>query len=193
MTKKEVAMQKLFILGSFLFFFSISLAGQVDISPQFSKLLELSQLDFHEPLEAKYKDVSVLKNPWQSYDFAIRSRKERLEIRYLVIPNNESNPLNNIPHIKCMQMVTNVASNSQEVVVTGLSVRESDLKEQFNADWGKVFLFQPKPGFSSKEHCKLLALHKEGIGTAFVFFLFNKPDQNLDNRFYALSFRNNEQ
>ena len=185
-------MQKIFFLTSLLLFCTYSLSAQIDIPPRFSQLLELSKLDFHEPLEAKYKDVNVLKNPWQAYDFAIRSRKEKLEIRYLVVPFNEANPLNNIPHINCMRMITNLASNSQDVVITGLSVQEEELKGQFNADWGKVFLFKPKPGFSNRGHCKLLALHKEGIGTAYVFFLFDKADQNLDNRFYALSFRNIE-
>lgn len=181
-------MQKVLFSWFFTCCLAYSISAQVDISPHFSHLLELSKLDFHAPLEAKYKDIAVLKNPWQTYDFAIRSRKEKLEIRYLVVPYKESNPLNNIPHINCMRMVTNLASNSQDVVITGLSIEEEELKEQFNADWGKVFLFQPKIGFSNRMHCKLLALHKEGVGTAYVFFLFNEADQALDNRFYALRF-----
>lgn len=181
-------MQK-YILTSFLIFsLAFAAQAQIDISPQFSQLLELSQLDFHEPLEAKYKDISVVDNPWQTYDFAIRSRKEKLEIRYLVVPFDEKKPLHRVPHVSTIRMVTNLASNNQEIIISGLDIDEDVLKEQFNADWGKVFLFQPKLGFSSKTHCKLLAVHKEEVGTAYVFFLFNKPDQALDNRFYAVSF-----
>lgn len=181
-------MKMIFSCWFILLCFVCSLQAQIDISPHFSSLLELSQLDFHAPLEAKYKDVSVLKNPWQNYDFAIRSRKEKLEIRYLIVPFKENNPLNSMPHINCMRMVTNLASNSQDVLISGLSIEEEELKEQFNADWGKIFIFQPKAGFSTRTHCKLLALHKEGLGTAYVFFLFNEADQALDNRFYALRF-----
>ena len=67
--------------------------------------------------------------------------------------------------------------------------KKSNSSEDFNADWGKVFFFTPKPGFTRKSHCRLLALHKEGKGTAYIFFLFEEPDEVLDHRFLALRFR----
>ena len=61
--------------------------------------------------------------------------------------------------------------------------------DDFNADWGQVIFFQPKSVFSHKAHCKMLALYKEGKGMAFVFFLFDKGTLELDRRFLALRFK----
>ncbi len=63
------------------------------------------------------------------------------------------------------------------------------LRRDYQADWGKVFFFQPKTGFSSARHCKMLALYREGQSMAFVLFLFDEPGPVLDRRALALRFR----
>lgn len=177
-------------LAGLLILFSVSiLSAQVDLSPGFDRLLDAANLEFVEPLEARYKDVRVVDNAWQPYDFAIRSRREKLEIRFLIKPYRRDDPLAEAPQLQAIRLLTHLATNDQSFVMRGMEVAERDLREHFNADWGKVFFFTPKPGFTSWKHCKLLALHSEGQGTAFVFFLFNTPGPALDHRFYALNFR----
>ena len=177
-----------------LFTFGVLLncgSAQVDLSDRFMHLLNQTNLEFLEPLEAKYRDVPLFKNPYQNYDFAIRSRKEKLEIRYLVEPFEPNNPTFFTPHIRGLRMVTHLATNSEDALITGHDVDTALLQSEFNADWGKVFFFQPKDGFSSYEHCKMLALYKEDVGMVYVFFLFRQARRELDNRFVAVRFQEN--
>lgn len=164
-------------------------AQKIDQSAHFQELLLACQLEFLAPLDAGYKDVSVLRNSVQNYDFAIRSRKEKLEIRYLLEPYQENNPGFETPHIRSIQKLMHLASNEQDFVMTGLDVDPELLKEHFNADWGKIFFFRPKLRFCNYQHVKMLSLFKEGQGMAYIFFLFNEPTRDLNNRMYTIRFR----
>ena len=175
--------------GLLILFSASFLPAQVELSPEFDRLLVAAGLEFIEPAEARYKDVRVVDNEWQDYDFAIRSRREKLEIRYLIKPFRPGDPLAEAPHLRAMRLLTHLASNDQSFIMRGLDVAWEDLREQFNADSGKIFFFTPKPGFNNRKQCKLLALHSEGQGTAFVFFLFDTPSPALDHRFFALHFK----
>ena len=169
--------------------FSVGLPAQkIDLSDNFSSLLEQCQLEFLAPLDAGYKDIAIGRNPFQPYDFAIRSRKEKLEIRYLIEPYRPEDPSFEAPHVRCIQKLMHLASNDQEFVMTGVDIDTTSLRENFNADWGKTFFFKPKPYFSQSRHVKMLALFKEGKGIAYIFFLFDEPSRNLDNRIYTLRF-----
>ena len=164
--------------------------AQIDVSDHFNQLLDDADLEFLEPVEAKYKDIRIGKNLYQSYDFAIRSRKEKMEIRYLIEPYNEKDPTADIPHLSSIRLLTHLASNGEEAgVITGLDIEAEKLKTDFNADWGKTFFFKTKTSFSTRSHCKMLALFKEGKGMAYVFFLFDKATNELDKRFLALRFK----
>lgn len=179
---------------SFCLFFLLtigqSLSAQIDLSDHFNDLLEAADMEFLEPVEARYKAIRIGKNLFQSYDFAIRSRKEKIEIRYLIEPYDEKNPIADIPHLASIRLLTHLASNSEEAgVITGLDIEAKKLKTDFNADWGKTFFFKTKNSFSTKSHCKMLALFREGRGMAYVFFLFDKVTEDLDRRFLALRFK----
>lgn len=168
--------------------------AQIDYTPRFARLLEQAQIDFYKPLENTYRDIPVWKDAaeYQSYDFAIRSRRNQLEIRYQILPYNEYDLKFNAPQVEAVRLAMHLATNQDESVISGLSIDEEELKNEFNADWGKVFIFQPKKSFSNRTHCKMLALYTEGKGMAFVFFLFDQPSQEVDNRFVALRFRETE-
>ncbi len=162
-------------------------SAQVKVSDNFRKLLDEVHLEFMTPLEARYKSVNS-DNLYFNCHFAMWSRKERLEIRYFIASPTQDELLDFVPHVDCIRMVTHLATNDQDVVISGLDVPDTLRTEGFNADWAKVFFFTPKKSFSPRTHCKMLALFKEGYGMAYVFFLFDKADKNLDNRFVALRF-----
>lgn len=183
-------------IGIFLFCcgFAQALAAQIEYSPSFTKLLEQAQLDFQAPLENSYRDLPVWKDAaaFQSYDFAIGSRQEDLEIRYRVLPYNQQNQIFLAPYVEAARLAMHLARNEEaeeDRIITYFDVKEEVLKQAFNADWGMTFFFHPKSAFSNRTHCKLLALYAEGKGMAFVLFLFDEPSQALDNRFEALRFR----
>lgn len=169
-----------------------SMEGQVRAKDQFLELLEKAGIEFIEPVEARYKRAEVRKNPLLSCDFAIRSRREGIDIRYLIRPYETGFPTADVPHVAASRLVAHLATNDPEYLIAGRAVEPEALSGFFNADWGMQYFFRPKPGFAGWNHCELLALHKDGAGTAFVLFLFDEPSRELGNRFYALRFREDE-
>ncbi|MDX1939926.1 MAG: hypothetical protein SFU99_05195 [Saprospiraceae bacterium] len=165
------------------------LIAQIEFTDNFRHLVENAGIDFYEPTEGSYKEVKLQKHSFQPCDFGIRSRREKLEIRYLIAPYSEYNIAFKAPHVECFRMVSNLATNEEDAAITSLSISEDELKENFNADWGKIYFFQPKDSFSERAHCKMLALYSEGKGMALVFFLFDEPSRDLDNRYLALRFK----
>lgn len=166
--------------------------AQIDYPPEFQQKLEACNLFFIEPVEGKYKDRPVLKNDYIDIDFTIRSKKEDLEIRYAIYPLTEENALIHSPRVKTMQVISNVATNDQDAVITVHSLSEAIL-DWFGADWGAEVYFRPKLKFSSRKHCKMLSLYSEGKASVFLFFLFDKASKELDSRTFAIQFSEDAQ
>ena len=164
-------------------------AQKIDYPPQFRQLLAQAGLEFFEPLEAGYRDIEPLKNDYQHCQFAIRSRKENLQIRYFILPWNDDDPTTTNPHLTTFRAITSIATNADEAVISAIQPTKETLLKDFNADWGMIYFFQPKPGFSDLPNCRMIALCKEGQGTAFIFYLFDDPaNEALDTRYLALRF-----
>jgi len=177
-----------FLLILFLFP-NWDLSAQSEIPITFEEKLTSASVEILIPLENKYKTVNVNSTPYMPYDYALRSKKGKLEIRYSINIFEDSTALmNQLPNVQCMRTLTNIASNDDEAVTTIHSIAESDLEEHFNADWGMVAYFNPKQSFGTYKHCKMLALFKEGKGMTYVYFLFDEASIELDNRFHAVRF-----
>lgn len=176
-----------FLLSSWLL--AQAAIAQINYTDNFLHLLENARIDFYEPVEGNYKSFKLRKDVFQPGDFAMRSRREQIEIRYQIAPYSEHNPIFQALHVECMRQIIHLAANDEESVITVLSIDDEELSRDFNADWGKIFFFQPKDQFSTSKHCKMLALYAEGKGIVLVYFLFDKPSQELDNRYLALRFK----
>ncbi len=174
----------------FLFVISISLQAQeIDIPYSFQNLLSEVGVDLNAPRDAAYRDIRVIKNDYQDYQLAIFSKREDLEIRYAIQPFEEHHPFSANPHVLTMRSITSVATNDPEKAISAIPLDKLSLKQDFNADWGMIYFFQPKEKFAYYKHCRMLALYKEGKGTAFVYFLFDESSNRaLDYRYYALRF-----
>ncbi|MCB0570105.1 MAG: hypothetical protein KDC66_10095 [Phaeodactylibacter sp.] len=172
----------------FFFFLTTQLTAQVKLTPHFEALLGQAGLEFITPVEARYRPARTARAPFQQYDFAMRSRLEKLEVRYIVKPYDATSPLDELPQLSAFRLVTHLATNEEDYVISERELSPDVLAQDFNADWGRQYFFHPKPHFADARHCELLALHKAGRGTAFVLFLFDEPSRELGNRFYALRF-----
>ena len=174
---------------SLLFAFVCPIQAQIKLSEDFVQILDQAGIEWMEPVEARYKQVPVRKKAFQAYDYAIRSRKERIEIRYIIRPYEPGAPSADVPHVEASRLVMHLATNDEDYLIAGREVAPELLSGFFNADWGMQYFFHPKAGFADWNHCEVLALHKDGQGTAFVLFLFDEPSRELGNRFYALRFK----
>ncbi|MEM6317027.1 MAG: hypothetical protein AAF960_05115 [Bacteroidota bacterium] len=185
-------MKKSFSFLLFCLLTTTLLAQKIKYTDSFLEKLEQTQIDVFTPVEGKYKSVRPLKNDFQPIDHAIVSKREKIVIRYSVIPYDSDKPATQLPHVDFMRLVTSVASNDEDAGVVSVHALDNpQLKTYFNADWGSMAYFKPKYRFSEAQHCRLLALFKEGQGTVYVFFLFDEPSPALDNRLRALQFRTN--
>ncbi len=169
---------------------SIALQGQISLPAELSRELAATGLEIIQPLEARYKTIRLPKNSYLDCDYGIWSQEEKLEIRYAVVPDLQNNRANLIPHVKSFAMASHLASNDEASVISKLSITPQSLNDDFNADFGEMYFFKPKPTFSEKQNCQMLVLHKEGKGMVYVFFLFDDPNNPaLDYRFYAVRFQ----
>ena len=170
---------------------SLSLAAQkIKYSEKMLHKMKLIEIDIFEPVEGKYKSRRSFKNDYQQIDHTIFSKSEGMEIRYSILPAVESDPSTQVHHVEFMRVISSIAPNDEEeeTPITVHTLPESTLKKEFNADWGSVAYFKPKPKFSSKQHCRLLSLFAAERGTIHIFFLFDEPSKDLDHRFYSARF-----
>ncbi len=166
-----------------------AISQKIDYPPNFLQLLKETNLEFFEPLDAGYREYQPVENEFQNSHFAIHSSKEDLDIRYFVIPWEEQKPNTTNPHLRTFATLTHVATNADESVISAIQPTKEMVQKDFNADWGMTYFFTPKKHFSDKQHCRMLALCKEGQGTVFVFYLFNDTgNEALDTRYLALRF-----
>lgn len=164
---------------------TVSIRAQEMAFLRFGLLLGEAGLDYLEPLDAGYRAIKTAKNSFQHCDFALYSRQEKLEIRFLIEPVRDTNEIRN-PQLRCMGLVTHLASNDEAAAIAVHNIPGAP----YNADWAKAFFFQPKPNFGGEWlHCKMLALYKESHGLAFVFYFFNEGDEALDHRELLLQYR----
>ncbi|MEL6865456.1 MAG: hypothetical protein AAFP19_13605 [Bacteroidota bacterium] len=164
-----------------------SALAQVKLPSDFQQQLDRHELHFYQPLERSFRRIRQVKNPVQSCQFAMRSRKGGLEIRYLIRPINANHPP--IPHIEYLAMASHLASNEEESHIAVHQLAETEVQEQLHADWGAVSYFRPKSAFSNKRHCKMLSFFAEGKAQVFVFFLFNQPIEALEQQLFSISFK----
>ncbi len=173
---------------SILIFFSVSINAQVKLSDDFQEKMETMQLEFLQPLEARYKKTRTKKNIILKSDFAIKAKKADMEIQFALKP--EAIP-NQFPHMQATSMAVSIATNEQDTKMVMHEMSKKDLTE-YNADWGLITFFTPKDLFSTKKHCKMLSLYKEGEGMVYVLFLFDEATEEVDLQKYCLKYISDE-
>ncbi len=155
-----------------------------------AQLLDQAALEVFEPLDAGYRAFQPMENEYLNCQYAVHSNREALQIRYYVQPWNEADKITTTPHVATFRVLTSVASNADEAIISAIQPDQAALLRDFNADWGMVYFFQPKSAFAQAPSCKMLALSKEGQGTVFVFFLFEDAGNlAIDRRELAVRFR----
>lgn len=172
------------ILPAFLL--TTMLSAQSDASI-FARRLDSLGAEIVMPIDGDYRPRYIENNPIQAYHWALGSRKDKLEIRFFILPWRGQAILN-FPHIEAARVARQVASNDPDAVMTARDLTDEELFDLFNADWGRIYLFAPKPHFGLFEHCKMIALFREERGMAFIFQLFDEPGPNIDRRLHAFQF-----
>ncbi|MFT7605063.1 MAG: hypothetical protein ACI8VT_002656 [Saprospiraceae bacterium] len=176
------------ILGIIISFQPMSFS-QVKFSESFAATLNQMDLDIAIPVERSYRNKQVQKKSFFNSALTIRSRKKKIEIQYALFPDHQFL----VPNVQTTSTLASLASNEEIYATIAIhKIKEEDLSEAFNADWGSLVYFQPKRSFSRFRYGKLLSLYKKGRGLIYVLFLFDEADEDLENQFYSVRFRDVE-
>ena len=161
-----------------LFIFSNNVFTQVKTSKSFNQKLAKMDLAFLAPLENSYKKIKASESIIVDFDFEIKAKKADMKIGFVLFP--EGNNALTFPHIKVSNMALSAATNQDDEARLVMHEMSKEDLEYYQADWGAVVFFQPKRIFSDKDHCKMLALYREGKGLAYVFYLFDEASEEVD-------------
>jgi len=167
-----------------------NLSAQLDLTPDFQTKLAKTGVNFLTPVEHNFKVSKVYKNKLQPYDFSMRQKKDKVEIRYLVLPDTGI-IAGGFPHVNFSNRTMTLASNEDDVAVSTISViqlSEKTLKEKYHADWGAISFFTPKRSFSESRYCKMVGLYCEGRGYVYTFFLYNNVNVDFNAGYDLLEF-----
>ena len=178
-----------------LYCFCSQLSAQLDIPANFQAKLAVTGLNFLTPVEHHLKKVKVYENEFQPYDFAIRQKKDKVEIRYLVLPDTGT-IAGGYPHLEFSRRTMTLASNEDDEAASTISViqlSEKTLAEKYHADWGAISFFKPKRFFADTRYCKFVALYREGLGYVYTFFLYNNVNVDFDAGYDLLEFKSWEE
>lgn len=160
-----------------------------DLPPDWQAALTEAQLEFTWPLTGSFREYRRLSSDFQDTDFALWSRRAKTEIRFLVAPYDRTDrgqlPL---PHLAASRLVTHLTTNEEDAIISVHDLDPNWARGVLGADWAKMYYFPPKILFAPYRHCRLLALFREGVATAYVFYLFDDPPAELDHWLEVLRF-----
>lgn len=160
------------------------------IPNELSAALQFMDAEVMPPIDGGYRGFRPPDNFTQNCHWAIRSRKDGLEIRYLLSPDQEEQPISNHPELAAHRLAMHICSNEENAIMTARELTDNEREVLFNADWGKVYILSPKADFSPYTYCKMVVLYRENSGLAYIFNLFDEPSQNIDNKLYTFRFKN---
>lgn len=151
-------------------------------------LLERNELEWLAPAEP-YRVIKNPSNSFQDYDFGIYLRKQKVEVRYLIIPAEADSDRELIPHLRAGRMAMHIAGNDEDSYISAHEMEFDLVDSVYQADWGQVFFFPPKGIFSDAKDCQMLALYREGVALCFVFLLFEEAPPTLPKLAQLLRFK----
>lgn len=169
---------KLYSIIAFIILFS-PLQGQIIFTSNFTKKMEMYQINYNPPIETYLKVTPYDKDPYYTYDLALDADNSRTHIKVKLYPQSKV-----LPHMQFISFIQTLATNNQEsdIVVEQCSKSE---KELFNADWAAKAYIDLKPDLLPFEKALVVSLFKENIGYVMYAIYYDKAEDLLS---YSLLF-----
>jgi hypothetical protein len=196
-------------IASLLFIFTSILCFSC-ASNNFLKLCNNSDMTYSIP--EGFNPVEVKQNPDLLYQYAVKHKNKKLEIRYSIFPlkkdveayneyliNKNNNAKKKIilidPNMDHeLLAITAVINISRSENTKGINEFKPDaVKHDFNADWGTSYYIENNSDYGKDyKYSMVVALHKKNIANAFIVYLFDN-DKEISNEmlssFYNLKFK----
>lgn len=163
------------------------LVAQLYLPDSFQLRLDQMGADIIRPLESDYRPTTAEETAFFPAEYILYSRREKLEIRYHLVPEAEMGPMAGMPHVFTARLVANAGSNDDDAFTSVHRFLGEDFKT-FGADWAKLYTFRPKLSLSDHQNAQLVALYREGVGMLYALLLFDKAPDTLEIRQLAARF-----
>lgn len=172
----------------------------------FNKILKQHNIQFKAP--SGFKETPVIENPDLSYNYALSSLKDSIEVRYTIFPlaslmvdyemsmaDPNKTAVNPNKYYESMYMA-NILSISQlgaGNMPTQNNLHTEVAKIEFNADLAATSLFDCNSEYAKGyKHCLLILVHKENVADAYISILSNdqsKIEGQLLSIFKSINFK----
>lgn len=171
----------------------------------FARLLDRDELILIKP--SGLIEVQPIENEQMNYEYALKYPDKNFEIRYAIRPldivmkeYNES--MKNKKEGEIILHPNKYYSPSMQATVLNISGGQlpnisafdsQAVKNEFNADWGATTFVELGEEFGqSYKYCLVVALHKDDIADAYIFFVSDTKvdfDKNMQIAFHSLKFK----
>ncbi len=183
---------------------TISVYGQ-DLPSDFTELLNRSSMTFTLP--NGLKSIPIIQNDQMNYEFAIKYPKYSFEVRFAIRPldlyiedyeererNKNPGDINIHPNNLYKSLLEATILNISGGQLPPIQQFDSQaVKSEFNADWGATSFVNVGQEFGqSYKYCMVVAIHKQNLADAYIFFLANTKDnfsELMFPAFHSLQFR----
>ncbi|XDD47474.1 hypothetical protein AB3N60_05135 [Leptospira sp. WS39.C2] len=156
----------------------------------------IKKYEFPFSFNQEFQKIETKENPELYYDFAIKHKSKKLEIRYLIgspPPESEKTNLEKNEYYKHQAITTaaNVCQCMDSIEQTDLT---KDALSAFNADWGANFIVGVNSKFGEGYKFAIItALHKKDYPDLYTIYLFDDIDsirEELKNSIFNIRFKN---
>lgn len=156
-----------------IFLIPLQVFCQKDIPGDAIHKMEAMEVDFLDPVDAKYSIQLQKKNEkLLTYDFKVKFKEQEILVRLL--PEQDPESITHFPHLEFQRLLTHIATNDPEP-----NIYVYDVPRKEGVDWEIEARFTPKKKLSSREYGTLKMYYKEGRGIIAVIYL----DKRLQARF----------
>jgi hypothetical protein len=160
-----------------------------DLPKEFLQLLERASMKFDEP--TGYKRINPIENNQMNYEIAYKHPTKRFEVRYAIRPMDNLLKEHQIREKSKNKGDINIHPNKWyksvfEATILNISggqlpeysiFDKEAVKREFNADWGAtVGVTLEKEFGQGYKYCLVVFIHKDNLGDAFVFYLYDNKD-----------------
>jgi hypothetical protein len=144
---------------------------------------------FTAPLDSDYRETLDRENDYLRSHYAIRSRREKMELRFHLRPERPDDRYYQLPHLAATTLAMNLGSNDEDAVTAVHRFSDDELRF-YGADWARMYTFRPKRSYGNGfGQAQLIALYREGRGLAYTVLLFDEAPATLEGRQLSLRFR----
>lgn len=191
-------MKKIIAICSLILISAVSLkAGGDQTLEEFKKQLKGVGLEFIIPFN--FEPTPVIDNEDVLYYYAVKHKKEKIEIRYSIFPyvkgvkepDNVIVGSDNYHKDFTYSIVANIAGDDKNIE-TFKYIDEDVVKKSFKADVGYLAVVKPESGFGKGfKKAMIVGLYKSGFGFSYHTILYNedKNDENILAQFYSIRFK----